>query len=281
VRITLWGTRGSIPSPGKHTVLFGGNTPCAEVMFDDGTDVIIDAGSGIRDLGRAMMDRKHKAEAFLLFSHYHWDHIQGLPFFSPGYIKGNRIKVYGVPGPASFVQSMLSRQMESPYFPVSLNITFPMLDFYDLPPNALKTGKGEVTYLRTNHPDFCAAYKFRENGKTFIYFTDNELHPPDRPQTTRQEMIEFCRDADVLLHDGQYTKKEISRKMGWGHSTNVDACDLAIESGCAKIILFHHDPTRSDPDIKEMVEEARTHTKIKGSKLEVEAAVEGQEIILK
>jgi len=280
VRIVFWGVRGSIPSPGKDTVFYGGNTPCLQVVLDDGTDVILDAGSGIRELGRQMMERRHKTDAFLLFSHYHWDHIQGLPFFTPGYIKGNKVRAYGVPGPASFVLQVLSRQMEQPFFPVSLNNTFPMLDFYDLPGGHLDLGSGRVNYLRTNHPDFCATYRFEEKGRSFVYFTDNELFPPDKPQTLRSEMVAFCRDADVLVHDSQYTREEIGRKLGWGHSTNLDSVDLAIESGVKKLVLFHHDPTRTDAGVDAMLAEARIYAAARSPALEVEAAREYTEIIL-
>ena len=280
MKITIWGTRGSIPSPGKRTAIYGGNTPCIQVVFSDGTDVIIDGGTGIRELGNRMLAEKRKADAFLVFSHYHWDHIQGLPFFTPSFIKGNKIRVCGVPGPAAHVQTVLARQMEQPFFPVPIDIMYPMLDFFDLPPGKLELGTGAITYIRTNHPDHCIAMRFSEAGRSFVYFTDNELFPPYAPLTPRAEMVKFIREADVLLHDSQFTKAELPSKLGWGHSSNIDSVDFAIEGGVRKLLLYHHDPARSDEQVAAMGDEAKAHAAATGSTLEVEACVEGSEVVL-
>lgn len=281
MKIIFWGTRGSVPAPGRDTVVYGGNTPCVEVVFEDGTDVIVDAGTGIRELGNRLLTTGRKADAFLLFSHYHWDHIQGLPFFTPGYVKGNRVRVFGLPGPGDEVRKILSRQMEQPFFPASMDLTFPMVEFEDLPSGVINLGSGRVTYIRTNHPDPCLGYKFQENGRTFIYFTDNELFPPNAMQTPRSDIVAFCREADVLVHDAQFTRAELPTRAGWGHSSNVDAVDLANEAHVSELHLFHHDPARKDKSVEAMLNEARQHSISSGSRLKVNACVEGEELILR
>ncbi|MBI5529434.1 MAG: MBL fold metallo-hydrolase [Deltaproteobacteria bacterium] len=281
MKIIFWGTRGSIPSPGRNTAVFGGNTPCVEVIFEDGTDVIIDGGTGIRELGHRMLSEQRRADSFLIFSHYHWDHIQGLPFFVPSFVKGNKIRVCGVPGPAAHVQAILSKQMEQPFFPVPIDIMYPMLDFFDLPSDKLVLGTGTITYLRTNHPDHCCAFKFEEGGRTFVYFTDNELFPPYAPLTPRAGMVAFIRETDLLLHDSQFVKAELPSRLGWGHSTNIDSVDFAAEGAVRELLLYHHDPARTDDQVRAIEAEAKAYAAGHAPSLKVSACVEGSEVVLR
>jgi len=281
VKIIVWGARGSVPSPGRNTLAYGGNTPCVQVIFNNGTEIILDAGTGIRELGNRVLSEKRRMDAVLLFSHYHWDHIQGLPFFTPGYIKGHLVRVFGLPGPSTEVRNILARQMEQPYFPASLDLTFPMIEFEDLPRNELDFGEAKVKFIRTNHPDPCLAFRMEEKGRSFIYFTDNELFPPAEQQTPREDMISFCRDADLLFHDSQFTKAEISGRKGWGHSTNIDSVDFAVDASVRELQLFHHEPSRSDTAVDAMLGEARNHALLRGSRISVKACIEGEEIVLR
>src|SRR3954464_9472964 len=236
-RIRLWGVRGSIPVPGKGTVRYGGNTSCVEVRAD-GEIIILDAGSGIRLLGLAL-DKEFGPRSMkltLLISHTHWDHIQGLPFFSPAYNQKNLIRVLGYEGARAGLAKILASQMETPFFPVSLRELPSHLAIEELKEMEFNIGKVKVQARFANHPGICAGYRLFTSAGSIAYMPDNEpyeslkmQHAADNgmdgdearsfAEAERTKMVEFLRDCDVAILDAQYTDEEYARHVGWGHSS--------------------------------------------------------------
>ncbi|MDQ2918866.1 MAG: response regulator [Verrucomicrobiota bacterium] len=297
-RLKLWGVRGSIPVPGPSTVRYGGNTSCVEVRAD-GEIIVLDAGSGVRMLGMALEqefgDRPIKVT--LLITHTHWDHIQGLPFFLPAYDQKNQIRVLGYEGAATGLATILAGQMETPFFPVSLKDLPSHIAIEELKEMQFSIGKVQVRAKFANHPGICAGYRLTTSGGSIAYFPDNEpyellkLHLAGRDQssmeearefakTERTKLVEFLRDADVLILDAQYTDEEYEKHIGWGHGSLSRVVSLALDAKVKKLFLFHHDPAHDDDKIDEMLARARLLVVESGQPLEVEAAREGAEVWL-
>jgi len=297
-RIRFWGVRGSIPVPGKSTVRYGGNTSCVEVRAD-GEIIILDAGSGIRLLGLAL-DKEFGPRSMkltLLISHTHWDHIQGLPFFTPTYNQKNLIRVLGYEGARAGLAKILASQMETPFFPVSLRELPSHLAIEELKEMDFQIGKVEVRSKFANHPGICAGYRLFTSSGSIAYFPDNEpyeplkLHLASRDGITEEEardfaaaerakMVEFLQGCDLAIMDTQYTDEEYTKHIGWGHSSLSSVVSLGLDSNVGKLVLFHHDPNHDDEMIDKMVEHARALVAKSGRALEVEAAREGAEILL-
>jgi phosphoribosyl 1,2-cyclic phosphodiesterase len=280
--VKFWGTRGSIPTPGEHTRRYGGNTSCVEVRLND-TLIICDAGSGIRGLGDDLLDRSPgPITGHLLFSHSHWDHIQGFPFFAPAYIPENRFFIYGRnPGDDRFYR-LLSGQMESDYFPISFSSLKAAIRAEFLRDSKGTIGGIQVECLDVDHPGGAIAYALSAGGRRIVYATDCELRwqPDFSPRVLREmrvELVNFCRGADLLIADGQYTDDEYALRIGWGHSSGLSAVDLAVRAGASKLALFHHDPARSDTDLERLVDTCLQRAEAHASPLSVFAAREGVE----
>jgi len=297
-RIRLWGVRGSIPVPGKSTVRYGGNTSCVEVRAD-GEIIILDAGSGIRLLGLAL-DKEFGPRSMkltLLISHTHWDHIQGLPFFSPAYNQQNLIRVLGYEGARAGLAKILASQMETPFFPVSLRQLPSHLAIEELKEMEFKVGPVEVRSKFANHPGICVGYRLATSSGSIAYFPDNEpyeelkLQLASRDGITEEEarefanaergkMVDFLQGCDLAIMDTQYTEEEYEKHVGWGHSSVDSVVSLALDANVGKLVLFHHDPNHDDQMIDKMVEHARAFVAKSGKSLEVDAAREGAEILL-
>jgi len=297
-RIRLWGVRGSIPVPGKGTVRYGGNTSCVEVRAD-GEIIILDAGSGIRLLGLAL-DKEFGPRSMkltLLISHTHWDHIQGLPFFSPAYNQKNLIRVLGYEGARAGLAKILASQMETPFFPVSLRQLPSHLAIQELKEMEFKVGPVEVRSKFANHPGICVGYRLATSSGSIAYFPDNEpyeelkLQLASRDGITEEEarefanaergkMVDFLQACDLAIMDTQYTEEEYEKHVGWGHSSVDSVVSLALDANVGKLVLFHHDPNHDDQMIDKMVEHAREFVAKSGKSLEVDAAREGAEILL-
>src|SRR5580765_1019199 len=297
-RIKLWGVRGSIPVPGKSTVRYGGNTSCVEVRAD-GEIIILDAGSGIRLLGLAL-DKEFGPRSMkltLLISHTHWDHIQGLPFFSPAYNQKNLIRVLGYEGARAGLAKILASQMETPFFPVSLRQLPSHLAIEELKEMEFQVGPVEVRSKFANHPGICVGYRLATSSGSIAYFPDNEpyeelkLQLASRDGITEEEardfagaerakMVDFLQGCDVAIMDTQYTEEEYAKHVGWGHSSVDSVVSLALDANVGKLLLFHHDPNHDDQMIDKMVEHARAFVAKSGKSLEVDAAREGAEILL-
>ena len=284
IKVRFWGTRGSTPSPGKNTIKYGGNTACTEVLFPNNTRFILDAGTGIRELGIQLRQKPEKVRGYIFLSHYHWDHIQGLPFFTPAYIPGNEFTIIGPEHPQVDLEKIISNQMESVYFPVPFSILSSKIDFLKLKQGYRQIGDIDVETLNVQHPGGSLSYRFTYGGQTFVYMTDNELglnpRPPNSKAASLKETIEFVQRADLLIHDGQYTDEELKTKTGWGHSTWKEAMQLAIDSDVRRLILFHHEPEHSDSQLDKSMEECEELLVQKDVKLHCQWAEEGMEVLI-
>jgi phosphoribosyl 1,2-cyclic phosphodiesterase len=271
-------------TPGAETLRYGGESTCVEIQSTTGQRIVVDAGSGIRKLGRALLKEKPVSNITLLLTHSHWDHISGFPFFSPAYVPGYSITVCGGPVPQQYILGALTRHMEAPYFPVdfsALKATFNKGCHCDrkvcdhmLPESDHSI---ECHSIPLNHPNGGYGFKFVEGPKTFVFLTDNELRYSHEGGLPRRSYVEYCHGVDLLFHDAQYTEHEYEYKEGWGHSTFSDAVDLAMEAGAKRLGLFHHDPERTDEDLDQQVEWCRNRIAKAGSRLHCFACAEGMD----
>lgn len=306
MRVRFWGVRGSIPCPGPDTVKYGGNTTCFELRYGEKEKiVIIDAGSGIRPLGDSLMKKdfpKGPLSVDLLISHTHWDHIMGFPFFTPIYIKGSLINVYG---PVTYEEDTLDKiigdQLRYRYFPVRQEELAATIHYHQLRETSFMLGDELfVTTKYLNHPILCLGYRFEYRGKVFCTAYDTEpfrnvfptdpSHPDYDPVAAEEgelavkeeteKFLRFIQGADVLVHDTQYTLEEYkASKIGWGHSTYEHAINSAHKARVKKLILFHHDPLRTDAQLDSLLEKYRAS--IRGrTRLEIDVAREGMELEL-
>ncbi len=284
--IRFWGVRGSIPTPGPETVRIGGNTSCVEIRADDEL-IILDAGSGLRPLGRALAVEfaDSSARATLLITHTHWDHIQGFPFFVPAYNPRNHIRVLGFEGARNDLQATLAGQMESPYFPIALaqmpgNIVIEELKSLDF-----SVGSIAVKACHVNHPGVCVGYRLETKSGSICYIPDHESSPqnsqePDSVNAHIEEkVVDFIRDAEVLILDSQYTKDEYRTHVGWGHGCLDDVVRVAQAANVKQLFLFHHDPAHDDDFLEGMLEHAQKLAAQSG--LKVSLAKEGESVVLK
>src|SRR5438445_1135732 len=297
-RIKLWGVRGSLPVPGPATNRYGGNTSCVEVRAD-GEIIVLDAGSGIRLLGLALDNEfgSRSMKLTLLISHTHWDHIQGLPFFTPAYNQKNLIRVLGYEGARAGLATILASQMETPFFPVSLRELPSHLAIEELKEMEFQIGKVEVHSRFANHPGICAGYRLFTSSGSIAYFPDNEPYEQlklqlasrdgisedearDFATAERKKMVEFIQGSDLAILDTQYTDEEYTKHVSWGHSSLSSVVALALDADVRQLLLFHHDPNHDDQMIDKMVEHARALVAKSGKPLEVEGAREGAEILL-
>ena len=242
--VRFWGVRGSIATPGPETAKVGGNTSCVEVIAG-GSRLVLDAGTGLRRLGNELM-KQGNVDVTLLLSHVHWDHIQGLPFFAPLYAPGTRVHVVsGANGTPT--RDVLRRQMSAPTFPVDLHDVPASLSYLEVRDRQrFVAGEAEVTAMRANHPDQVYAYRIEHRGSSVVYATDTEHYRCVDPR-----LASLARGADVLIYDAQYLPSEYAGeggmpRVGWGHSTWEAAVELARAAGVGQLVLFHHDPSRSD-----------------------------------
>jgi len=286
--LRFWGVRGSIPSPGERTVIYGGNTSCVEVRAQ-GKILILDAGTGIRPLGLALAREfdGRPIESNILITHTHWDHIQGFPFFGPAYNPKNTTNIYGVEGSRQGLQSTLSVQMDRPYFPVSLDKMPGGIHVYELKEPEFCIGMVRVKTQLINHPGTCAAYRIETPDGSICYVPDVELdpvhsrHPEDESsQVHNGKLIEFIRRADIAIIDSQYNASELCTRAGSGHSCVEDVVMIAARARVKRLFLFHHDPDHTDADVAELEQQAREAALRLRSPMSVEAAREGAVIRL-
>ena len=289
MKIRFWGTRGSIATPGPSTNRFGGNTSCVEVVTNAGQRFILDCGTGARLLGVHMMAHAPKPiKATILISHTHWDHIQGFPFFAPLFVPGGHITVCGPSGSHNSLPETLSGQMEYTYFPVKLGDLGAHIDYKEFPEGENEVGGVRIVTQLLNHPALTLGYRIEADGASVMYVCDHEpyweplwrsdaaagdldsiLHSGDRRHA------EFMRNADVVIHDAQYTPEEYPAKKNWGHSTYRYATQIAAAANVKQLFLTHHDPTHDDAFIQRIEEQAREGA---GSSLQVSCAQEGFEL---
>ena len=275
VRIKFWGTRGSIPAPGRETVKYGGNTTCVEIRSGEGTCIIIDAGTGIRSLGKKLL-KEDVREIHLLITHTHWDHIQGFPFFGPAYRADTVIKIYGVPPTFEKLGKLLAGQMSFDYFPAEFHKLPATIEFVEIKKDGFLLKEFFIKSIETNHPLVTHAYRFEKGKKVFVFMTDNELDSQEIARVSWDEHVEFVKGADILVHDAQYTLEDFPRLKGWGHSSWQRTLEFAEEGKVEEVVLFHHDPERKDQEIDSILRKAKRIIQRNGYRLRVSAAREGR-----
>jgi phosphoribosyl 1,2-cyclic phosphodiesterase len=294
VRVRFWGVRGSIPTPGPTTLRYGGNTPCVEVR-SHGTLIILDAGSGIRELGNALAAAGESLTAHLLITHTHWDHVQGFPFFSPAYKSGNTLHIYGCQGAGHSLEEVLAGQMELAYFPVAFKDMGAEVRFHEVDEGEFSIDGLRVRTMYSNHPGLCLLYRIEERGASgpaVAYLSDTEAYDqlvgPDAAAEATQyvglkpgidaRLARFARNADLVIVDCPYTEDEYRERQGWGHGSVDAAVQIGLDAGARRLALFHHDPSHSDDMVDAMIAHARELVAEVGAPMEVFGAREGQEL---
>lgn len=290
--VKLWGTRGSIPTPGPSTQKYGGNTACVEIRTDS-TLFICDGGTGLRELGVDLL-RRHPdrpIEGHMLFSHPHWDHIQGFPFFEPAYRPENVFYIYGTFQDGRHIFDLLSGQMRLEYFPVDFSELLARLVPADLPPAGTVIDGVTVRAMSQHHPGGSLAFSLEKEGSKIVYATDVELDDllldreaslldPAQPRSFPAEWLEFVGGASLLIADGQYTDQEYPSRKGWGHPRATTAVDLAAAAGVKRLLLTHHDPMQDDRAVDRKIEICQDRAARLAPALSVEGAREGMEFFV-
>jgi len=271
--IKLYGTRGSIPVASRETQKYGGNTTCLYIESTEGNAIIIDAGSGIRELGAYCLKKK-KQNLTLIFTHYHWDHMQGLPFFAPLYLKGTTITIYG-PDKETTPKKALFHQMMRPYFPTISWKDVPSKISYKEITKKFKIGSLTIQTIPTNHPNYTMGLKFTEGNRSFAFLTDNELFARNKT-TPYQKFVDFIKNTSFFIHDAAYTEEIYKDRLGWGHSTYTQVMQLAVDAGVDHVIFTHHDPPTTDKAIDKILRIIRK--KYPGQT--IEAAADGKSFTL-
>jgi phosphoribosyl 1,2-cyclic phosphodiesterase len=279
IQVRFWGVRGSIATPGPTTVRYGGNTPCLEVRAGQRL-IILDCGTGLRGLGNALMAERRPIDADIFFSHMHWDHIQGFPFFTPAFIPGNAFRIYGQNKGEQSVRAVLEGQMTDPNFPVPLSIMRSALSFHAITAgDVVELGDVRVVTTPLNHPGGCLGIRIEYAGGAFVYATDTEHDASGA--TLDEHLVELARGADALVYDAMYTDEEYQRgKIGWGHSTYSEALRIARAARVRRLYLFHHDPTHDDDYLDNRLAEARADAGDDPA-LDVEMAREGERVVIR
>lgn len=284
----FWGTRGSVPVPGENTVKYGGNTPCVEVCTSSNNLIILDAGTGIRALGNFIAENNIEQPLNILISHYHWDHIQGIPFFVPIYQRGRKITFYGIPGNEKSLRKLLENQMETDYFPIKINETAADVEFEHLKPNeSFRLDGAVIDTFNVYHSSPTLTFKIKESGKTIVYMTDNELDVPEgdgsnsggKLREKNKDLIKFCKGCDYLIHDMMFEDFDIN-KSGWGHSSSKALIHFSIMAEVKNLILFHYNPAYSDNKIDAIVAQIKSWLVQYDSSINCIAAREGLKISL-
>jgi phosphoribosyl 1,2-cyclic phosphodiesterase len=258
VKVTLWGTRGSLAAPGPGTVRYGGNTSCVEVQGDDGTLVVLDAGTGIRRLGATIGPAAPRVD--LLLTHLHMDHIQGLGFFEPLNRPGQDVHIWGPPSTTLDLRSRLARYLSPPLFPIRLHDLPCRPTFHDVPLGHFEIGSLQIAAALVVHPGPTVGYRITENGASLAYLPDHEpalgvdrfLGEPDWTSG-----FELAAEADLLIHDAQFTAAEYLTHVGWGHSALPHTIAFAIKAGVKQLVPFHHDPAHADQLLDRLFDEVR------------------------
>jgi phosphoribosyl 1,2-cyclic phosphodiesterase len=254
--VKIWGARGSIPVSGQEYIKYGGDTTCIEIRSKNGRVIIIDAGTGIRRLGKDLLVQG-LYDYDLIFTHAHWDHIMGFPFFRPLYSDRTSLRVHGCPFTEEFVRTMLTKIMSPPNFPVTYGDLLAHIAYSDGCPEKFQIDSVTVMPIDISHPGGGKGYKFIEEGRSFVFLTDHELgytHPGGLPH---ESYLQFCAGADLLVLDAEFTGEEYGRHRSWGHSSYLDTLNLAMEAGVKQLALFHINQDRTDRAMDKIVEHCR------------------------
>jgi phosphoribosyl 1,2-cyclic phosphodiesterase len=277
--VRCWGARGSIPVSGRQYLKYGGDTPCIEVRTKNNEIIIIDAGSGIRRLGDRLMDEK-QLEFTMFFTHGHWDHIMGFPFFKPIYFKHTKIAMFGCPFAQISVKHIISIIMSAPNFPVNFEDIKANITYHETCGLEYVLNNMTITSIPLSHPNQGVGYRFTEDGKSFVFLTDNELMHHHPGGVGFDEYRKFSADADLLIHDAEYDDNDYKKKKSWGHSTYKQALQLAQEAGVKRFGLYHHNQDRSDQQVDAFVKDCKSIIRQNHSGLQCFAVRQDMEIEL-
>ena len=277
--IRCWGSRGSIPVSGKQYLRYGGNTTCLEIRTNDDKILIVDAGSGIREAGNHLI-ASGRHDFTLLLTHAHWDHIMGFPFFKSIYSHKTNLNVWGCPFAQDSIKEMLVRTMEAPNFPVNFDAIHANISYQETCLESYTLGSMIITPIALSHPNQGTGYRFAEDGKSFVFLTDNELGYRHEGGLDFQDYLKFSRGADLLFHDAEYKEEEYKKTRCWGHSFYKDALNLALDAGVKTLGLFHHNQERIDDEIDAIVDDCREIIKKSGKSMECFAVGQSMEFKL-
>ena len=276
MQITFHGVRGSIPSPGPATASFGGNTSCVHVRFDCGLHLVFDAGTGIRSLGGQLVGEDFPIH--LMLTHSHWDHIQGFPFFAPIHQPDREVHIFrSLPENDTRFSGVLE-QMNGHNFPLPHESLAARVAYAGDPEPFFAAREIDVRRRVLNHPGGGFAYRIDADGASLAFVTDNELDPPQAPATTWGEWVDFCQGADVLIHDAQYEETDMPHKHGWGHSLVSQVRQLGHDAGVGCVVLYHHDPERTDLQVERILRESEAWFRTVGSSTSCLCAWEGLQL---
>lgn len=277
--IRFWGARGSIPVSGPQFIKYGGDTPCVEIRTKNGKIIIVDAGSGLRRLGNCLFSEQ-VFDYTMLFTHSHWDHIIGFPFFKPIYMPETSIKIFQMPKYQGSFAKLLSNVMKTPHFPIQFDKLSASFSFENLARDAFEIDTMTVKTVPISHPNMGLGFRFEEAGRSFVFLTDNELTFRHRGGLDFDDYVRFAEGADLLVHDAEYEASDYARTKAWGHTIYTDALRLAIKAGVKSFGLYHHNQDRPDAQIDEFVEDCRRICKEQAVNMNCFAVCQDMELIL-
>jgi len=285
-QLRFWGVRGSYAAPFSSHLGVGGNTSCVEIRSGDHL-LVCDAGTGIIPLGNELMQQDKIREMLIILTHYHWDHVCGLPFFVPAFVPDWKIDFFGPGESPKLIEEHVSAQMQAPYFPVGTETWLAETNYLSPKNDGFQYGPMKINFSNVHHPGITYGYKIEINNKTIVYASDNECmfieksinHRSDEFNDEELELfkemiheehqaeLDLIQDADILIHDAQYTADDYDKKRGWGHSCYVDTINTAIDANVKELYLFHHDPNYDDDAIDAIHKHSNEIIKEKGSSL--------------
>jgi len=277
--IRCWGARGSIAVSGPEYFKYGGDTTCLEIRTKNDEIIIVDAGTGIRKLGNELLN-EGRQKLNVIFTHAHWDHILGFPFFRPIYVEGTHITFFGCPFAQQSVKDLIAKSMNPPYFPVNFDDIKAKIVFRGACKETFTIDSVTISPILLSHPNKGLGYKFTEDDKSFVFLTDNELMFKHPGGLEYSDYVDFCSNAHLLMHDSEFRQSEYPLKKGWGHSVYTDALQLALDAGVQEFGLFHHNQDRTDRELDEMVDDCLNTIRTRKSDLQCLAVPAGLEIEL-